>query len=618
MRRVGPCRAASLRSDGEPLAQGPLMLKKGIIHRYYPLQVLVFFIVVLSALPLAHAECPSWRYVGPDNKSVQPPEVLSAQIDSMDDEVCSPRLTLYNPNKYEILFDFSVDVYMYVNPDGTGSVGGKMNQFLGRIIPSGETLIIDDMDGGIWTNVPPRFCRVQEDTFNATIRSNQFVRVQPLPNPKAADGSLSPGDFGCCRDAQCIGSWCDVPSAFCHQCRSDADCSEGFCIGGICNDCTDASCRCPERVGCLPAKRCVTPSSKRTGELYDCVIECTSQFGENGRCLDPLTITLWASRTNIREGETTQVTISLDSASSGSLDTNIALDVPSGASLSAVDSADTCTANLCKISRTLDPKGVADVSLQMTCESAGDLELHSKVTYVGQSVGVGNTLEYSKTLTCEPVTPPIVIREPVLPPIVILLVFLGLLFLGLLYLGILAIVGRRRAPQKTAETLRPLHEYQAEADLMRKRMLAEEQAHTQRLKEEHAQQQKLAESKQAAAVDLEKSYVNRQGRQVKLNYSGYEVFPDSGKEFHRWYAEKEVFRKYGEWFEKEYPMHQWGDFEVHHIDNVKTNNDSPNLAVILGEEHIRLSHAFPDGDRAAGIQELRRHGIKQPHISELK
>src|SRR3989337_2672328 len=126
------------------------------------------------------------------------------------------------------------------------------------------------------------------------------------------------------RSASARGAMCrDVPSAVCHQCRSDADCSEGFCLSGIGNDCTDASCRCPERVGCLPAKRCVTPSSKRTGELYDCVIECTSQFGENGRCLDPLTITLWASRTNIREGETTQVTISLDSASSGSLDTNI-------------------------------------------------------------------------------------------------------------------------------------------------------------------------------------------------------------------------------------------------------------------------------------------------------
>ncbi len=183
------------------------------------------------------------------------------------------------------------------------------------------------------------------------------------------------------------------------------------CIGGECKStCGNGICEsyengnsCEQDCGCPPGEReckgsCAAEGGKRAGEMYDCEWECASQFGENGRCLDPITTILSASRPSLAVGESTPVAVSMDSASSSELDANIVLTLDSGASLSAVDSADSCTANLCKIFRRLPAKGMTKVSVQLTCESIGTVALSSKITY--GAAAQGNTLSDSIYLKC--------------------------------------------------------------------------------------------------------------------------------------------------------------------------------------------------------------------------
>jgi hypothetical protein len=76
---------------------------------------------------------------------------------------------------------------------------------------------------------------------------------------------------------------------------------------------------------------------------------------------------------------------------------------------------------------------------------------------------------------------------------------------------------------------------------------------------------------------------------TRINEKGYLVFLDSGNLYHRWRAKK----KYGpEWRE---------DFEVHHIDGDKLNNDDYNLIQLSREDHHNLHQHKNKEDLLSGL-----------------
>lgn len=90
-----------------------------------------------------------------------------------------------------------------------------------------------------------------------------------------------------------------------------------------------------------------------------------------------------------------------------------------------------------------------------------------------------------------------------------------------------------------------------------------------------------------------------------------------GEPLHRLVARKFIFRKYPLFFKSRYPRFTWEDFDVHHVDRNKTNNEPNNLVIISRAEHrVKILHDKIH-DRASGIKELQRVGIHAPHIPEL-
>jgi len=67
------------------------------------------------------------------------------------------------------------------------------------------------------------------------------------------------------------------------NCSSDSQCGSGICnIAGFCS--SEKIIECPNGLKNCNNESCLTPSSKKTGEHYQCVWECKYSSGENGIC----------------------------------------------------------------------------------------------------------------------------------------------------------------------------------------------------------------------------------------------------------------------------------------------------------------------------------------------
>jgi hypothetical protein len=100
---------------------------------------------------------------------------------------------------------------------------------------------------------------------------------------------------------------------------------------------------------------------------------------------------------------------------------------------------------------------------------------------------------------------------------------------------------------------------------------------------EHKEKKKLKEGRL-------KPFTNKQGHPVIINDHGYEQFAESlkypgqaGEVFHRWYARKNIYYKN----RGRYRLH-FSEYEVHHKDSNKRNNDLSNLDLLTREEHRRV------------------------------
>ena len=80
---------------------------------------------------------------------------------------------------------------------------------------------------------------------------------------------------------------------------------------------------------------------------------------------------------------------------------------------------------------------------------------------------------------------------------------------------------------------------------------------------------------------MKKTYIDR---------FGYQRFTDSKRLFHRWLAEKEIYKKN----RKKYPF-EFEDYQVHHTDGNKLNNDPTNLKLVFRFEHEK-EHGLERGE----------------------
>ena len=157
---------------------------------------------------------------------------------------------------------------------------------------------------------------------------------------------------------------------------------------------------------------------------------------------------------------------------------------------------------------------------------------------------------------------------------------------------------------------------------LRKRAEEEERRIHQRRGEIEKANQKLVDALVEAEAMRRKKYLNKQNYKVMRNENGYEVLirqdGSEGSLFHRFWAEKQIFGPNREWFKTHFGSDDIWDYEVHHIDSDILNNQEENLAIIPHDLHLKINHrAISRNNREAGLVQLRRLRIKQPHLRDL-
>lgn len=91
---------------------------------------------------------------------------------------------------------------------------------------------------------------------------------------------------------------------------------------------------------------------------------------------------------------------------------------------------------------------------------------------------------------------------------------------------------------------------------------------------------------------------------ILVNSQGYIIFRDSGEPIHRYF-----YRSHYNDFRS--------DFEIHHIDKNKVNNQLYNLIQLSVEKHKKIIHGkIVWGDWKSGIKELRRIGLSEKDFPE--
>ena len=113
------------------------------------------------------------------------------------------------------------------------------------------------------------------------------------------------------------------------------------------------------------------------------------------------------------------------------------------------------------------------------------------------------------------------------------------------------------------------------------------------IKETKDLQKKEKKEKEKLRKERLTPFKNKQGYKVIINENGYEQFAENikypseeGKIFHNWYAKKFIYKKN----KRKYPL-SWHEYEVHHKDGNKRNNNLNNLEILTKEEH-RKKHGL--------------------------
>lgn len=100
----------------------------------------------------------------------------------------------------------------------------------------------------------------------------------------------------------------------------------------------------------------------------------------NGTCTDPINTVISAEKNLFAVGETNKVVISADNTLNEDLNVKLTLDVKTGASLTGVISGSDCSGNQCTGVMLIPAKSRKSISVEITGESYGNVELKSSIT----------------------------------------------------------------------------------------------------------------------------------------------------------------------------------------------------------------------------------------------
>ncbi|MBI2673397.1 hypothetical protein HYX19_03995 [Candidatus Woesearchaeota archaeon] len=106
----------------------------------------------------------------------------------------------------------------------------------------------------------------------------------------------------------------------------------------------------------------------------------TSEIETNGTCNDPINTVISAEKNLFAVGETNKVVISADNTLNEDLNVKLTLNVKTGASLTGVISGSDCSGNQCTGVMLIPAKSRKSISVEITGESYGNVELKSSIT----------------------------------------------------------------------------------------------------------------------------------------------------------------------------------------------------------------------------------------------
>jgi len=137
--------------------------------------------------------------------------------------------------------------------------------------------------------------------------------------------------------------------------------------------------------------------------------------------------------------------------------------------------------------------------------------------------------------------------------------------------------------RRLALNLKEKKEQQKELDIIKQRIQDSQSEINELRNKEKAEKEKLK-------IDRLKPFTNKEGYSgIIINEEGYEQFAksikypaQSGLLFHRWYAKKFIYNQN----RHKYSL-PWDDYEVHHKDGNKRNNDLSNLEIDTKGDHKR-------------------------------
>lgn len=251
---------------------------------------------------------------------------------------------------------------------------------------------------------------------------------------------------GCTDDTDCEGGFCNPENQDCVECLNNEQCKDStrwfdssFCspdsktvmqrgavINGICDlnlnkcigereettrtslnceqkgtFCQDGSCGCSDGYfPCESVGACTKYSDKTINEHCSCDLECDTGFcGKSGICIKPISFLLSADKTNQLSSKETIITLSVENSLDVEADSNIVLNIGSGAHITNVISGMHCSGNQCKISMNIGARSRTDITVGITSDHSTSVPISSEIFYVVEDKEFRTQNENDLTIT---------------------------------------------------------------------------------------------------------------------------------------------------------------------------------------------------------------------------
>lgn len=159
--------------------------------------------------------------------------------------------------------------------------------------------------------------------------------------------------------------------------------------------CQDGHCGCSEGFeACEPLKKCVKKKDINLNELCGCDFQCEEGFCDDtaGRCVKGLNVKLSSSKSILKVGDETTLSLSVTNPLNKDVEADITLKLGDGVELTEVLSGDQCGGSQCKLDKKIIPAGgKKDVIIKVKATS--DIVASSISAFVHYQLKGGKSFE---------------------------------------------------------------------------------------------------------------------------------------------------------------------------------------------------------------------------------